>query len=365
MVPDKLDNETRHFLENVFLESHESGYPNILTGFLSGSYAEGLATTKSDYDLYAVVDDQEHAFSSKEIFVPSKKGLIEITYISNSYLSHITEVMHQGFSVISELGFYDLLLLHRIVSSINIFNNELNQKLSLFVDRNKLAQYLVDWFSVKAAKSLTNMMGNLEAGDIDTAINNIDMARCFALDAYLAIHGNTSFIPKWRLSNAKIFLGENDILLLRFKELAALPFAFSFEMQLRYLTDACRFIQLIFDFKIASELKWKMVEISKIRLWGIDEFHPPHEALIKNPRARILQRENNYYLFDSAARMELSLPAVYIWLTINNQRGVREVIECLINGKEPFDASEEFIDGCIRRFISIGVVSLWCTGLQK
>ncbi|MEG0635905.1 MAG: nucleotidyltransferase domain-containing protein [Pseudomonas sp.] len=301
----------------------------IRYAFLSGSIVEGLATPKSDFDIY-LVSDSETLHKQQELFVATSLGLLEITLVDLKTLSGITENVQQGFHAHPDLSIYQLILAHRFSSGVPLLNDTVFLAAQQAFTGKHLANYLLHSSQKFSQKCFADAIGNLLAEDEDSAMFNADRAVHAALDTLLALNGSTSPLIKWRTRYAKRFLGETNPVLHRYMELAASLHAGNKAGKVQYISQAGRFIQALIDHATAHALDvGHLAPLQESRVYGPEEFTEKRDRACKSPFARLVEFKGAYVLCATSPLFELSQESLLVWLAIDNDKTQEEIVEAL------------------------------------
>ena len=352
--PCALSADTRRALE----EAIPTAIP-FTCAFLSGSAAEGLATPRSDFDVYTVVDGDSHAYS-EERFFSTPVGFVEITILPMSKIRDVArkiEVAGGHMKNITDNDIpteYELRLAHRICTGIplartaGVFNY-----IQGLIDKRLFAAMLQRNACIAANKYLSDASGNIAVKDFDSAIFNSLNGAVSGLDALLHSKGSTSTIYKWRSRYAKRFLGERHRIWRRYLQLCELPATKNAEAKKRYFADASGFVQDVFD-ELLSDSRFGPGRVtpgrSRARMGK-----PPAEALYRSPFARIMERESRLYLIVDLPVFEVNDKALAVWLLCTNGARIAQVkrrISSMFGTK-----SDALVDQCLEAFMRAGALS--------
>ncbi len=339
----------------VALESFKATRP-FSAAFLSGSVVEGLATPKSDYDVYVV---GASAYEGEELFLTLDDGaLIEVTILSEDYIVGIANRLKEGYLSGNEISPYQRILLHRIVTGEPLTNAPEVLRLKALVDIEAFKRYLVDAHAYAAQKCIWDGVGNLDAGDQNSALFNIDRAVHKSLDAIVAHNGSTSTVVKWRTRYAERYLGRQHPAFIRYMELTgSIPTTLSAPAKVQYFASAARYVQCVSDY-IHSMHRFPDVtfEFNECRLWGAGVAIEP-QRIQKHPIARIVERDGKLFLVDRVTRYQVTNDVLAVWLCLDNVSTADDVISTL--STKPWSVSDDprkLVLKCLENFRRLGVV---------
>lgn len=356
----KITNIPEEKLEIIRLAISEN-CPNIdrqSIVFLSGSFAEGLATPKSDFDVYIISELESSKDIANEIFISSKIGMIEINYVSTDKITKIANKIDACDIDRNELSAYDLILAHRVINGISLVNEEQLGILKKKINPILLAKYISDINFGIAAKCLSDAIGNLQILDYDSAIFNATRGVHHTLDHLLATYGNTSTLFKWRSRYARNILGEESEIYVTYKYLTSCVPTESTYAKKIYVENAFRFFQSVSDFSLAKE-KFPFIKVQLLgtRLWGSDYTAPLKSPLRKTPCSYIQRKNGKYFLVNLVPLFEVSIEVVAIWLIIDNERTLEEITSLLLMPDfSCLELSEQKIASYIKKLKSLHVV---------
>lgn len=347
----ELSNETLENVRSIVNENTKNLHVKYFS-FLSGSAAEGLATRKSDFDVY-VVFIEDSIKESTEIFVPSPFGKIEITFLNYIDILAIFEKLKIRFEAKeSQVNSYDIHIAHRIATGIPLENAEEFSSLRQSLNIGNLSRYLADYALSYAEKSFSDSIGNLDAHDEDTAVFNATCAVNYAMDHLLAENGNTSSLVKWRIRHAKRILGNSNPVFLRYVELTTGNSGGSDRQKRAFVESAARFLQAISDQTLASRFFPTMsFSLGESRLWGQDVMSKRTPSITKRACTRVVVTKGKLFLLDYDPMFEISQDVLAVWLAIDNLRTQSEIIEFLTaNSPTELDLSAELICSHLEQF---------------
>lgn len=194
-------------LENFLQEQHLSKEMVLQyidekaeTAFLTGSLVEGFGNVLSDLDILVVVSDRS-AYTVSPPENPVKRR-VDVELWEHSEVDSAVDnleamdVSGKGFPGIMKEEELDLL--HRLRIGVPFFNCEKARTLQKMIDSHRLTTYLTIYFQAHFRRMLEDAMGALQSEDFGTAFFNARSAFEYAVDAYLAFHGETNIRAKWR-----------------------------------------------------------------------------------------------------------------------------------------------------------------------
>ncbi|MDX7931145.1 hypothetical protein SJZ69_15500 [Acinetobacter baumannii] len=331
----------------------------IYCSFLSGSKTEGLATPKSDYDIYIVVNILPEGINHNELFLPYKDGLIEVTLLRKSYiLDGFKRLIDNNADLISQISLYEALLYHRILIGIPIVNKINYCSLKEKVPINELKFFLSHYSFNFSRKCFNDCIGNIEANDLDTAIYNADRAVHSAIDVLIVNHGSTSNSVKWRSRYIKKFLGLDHPMFIRYKELtSSLPLMVSSPEKLRYIERVGYFIHVVNEFYCMKQVfKNINYEFSEERIWGVSPINlNMNKRIVKKGLIKVDYNKNKIIISDFYKYYTLSKEAFAVWYSINNENSKNDIINevARILEKE-YDECYSIVEESLRFFYSNG-----------
>ncbi|UZE14419.1 hypothetical protein [Pseudomonas sp. B21-053] len=331
----------------AFLNNNEQ---RPLCSFLSGSVAEGLATTRSDYDVYALYETCEEG----ETLVTGGQRPIEVTRISLAKLQNIIEVLMIGEDLPSVTS-YELLLCHRLYTGIGLTHSHIFDQLKKTLDVDVFRNRLSDFCRLNAERSMKVSAGFAEAGDFDSAMLSARTAAKHSFNQLLVFSGATSLLDKWQLRYAQLFMGETHLAFERFVDVFAGTFSGSVNQKKVYLQSCYRFLQVMADHALLAN------RMHENDFWTFSRFFPTHlsgsaRLLEKPPGIRVVSHADTFFLLQlNTPLMELPESAALLWALIDNDSCVNDVLQ---RATEGLQLSEEECTQYLQTFLSAGVITM-------
>lgn len=235
-----------HVLE-LFLQEQNLSREAILqyidekaeTAFLTGSLVEGFGNALSDLDILVVVPDNYHYVISTSQKAKQRVDL-EIREHSevDSALHHLGQMDVSGKGFPGIMKEEELDLLHRLRIGIPLHNPEKAQIIQESINVEKFCTYLVIYFQAYFRRMLEDAMGALESQDFETAFFCARSTFEYAIDAYLAFHGETNIRSKWRAKKLSV---HDSSLFEKYWEFETLHVPHSPEAIIGYVKEVVRF----------------------------------------------------------------------------------------------------------------------------
>lgn len=192
-----------------------------LAAFMVGSAARGWDNARSDFDIYVVTSAERTPPTDSAITMPLQPLALrtelfyaserrwEVTYWPESQVDEVfTKITWDEFEsgriTESTLAMREELLLARLDSCVPLFGNDWLER-----SRARLAGSAFRSFAVVRSLSATDnavedALGQLEAGDLESATISARMAFGHVIDALLESYGEYgSYMPKWRPNRFK------------------------------------------------------------------------------------------------------------------------------------------------------------------
>ena len=171
------------------------------TAFLTGSVVEGFGNALSDLDILVIVSNK----SDYTVLPPENPinkridvEVLEHTEV-DSAVSHLNSMDISGKGFPGIMTEDELTVLHRLCIGIPFFNPEKARTIQESIDCTTLAKYITIYFQAHFRRMVEDAVGALQSEDFTTAFFNACSALGYAVDAYLAFHGETNIRAKWRV----------------------------------------------------------------------------------------------------------------------------------------------------------------------
>jgi hypothetical protein len=171
------------------------------TAFLTGSLVEGFGNALSDLDILVIVSNE-----SDYTVLPPENPInkrIDVEVIEHaevdSAVSHLNSMDISGKGFPGIMTEDELTVLHRLCIGIPFFNPEKARTIQESIDCTTLAKYITIYFQAHFRRMVEDAVGALQSEDFTTAFFNARTAFGYAVDTYLAFHGETNIRAKWRV----------------------------------------------------------------------------------------------------------------------------------------------------------------------
>lgn len=349
---------TQHLLQalrDCVLAHHQEA--EIECAFLSGSTVEGFAVQSSDFDVY-VVRRSTLGDSSSEIKVAFSLGTVEIVVVPRDTFDVIEAELSRKYAFFDGLDGYQLLLSHRLSTGVPILGDVNFFALKSRISPVSLSMYASDRYCLLADQHFRSTLGNIGAGDYESAVFNCVRTMKASLDHLLASHGSTSPVTKWRTRYAQRYLGEANLGFVRFLELCS-SIPAGQRSRRDYAASVGRYLQAVLDHGLAirffKDEGQGFHQLSVERVYGMDSLSPNRSAICKSACARVLHKEGRLYLIAGSPLFEVSLDVLKVWLAIDNSRSLLEIQAVLKACK--FDVPSQRVGAIIERLKMVEVVA--------
>lgn len=199
--------------------------------YTAGSLAEGFGNSTSDIDVYVILNDhpnyeniQKQAKinadkidyligqeSSDVVFnFVYKKVRYDVTYMSlkkvNKVLKRIEEIDYNSDEKIISLSSYEKDWIHRLKYSQNLTVDSVFNKFKEKIDFKKFNYFMASFESDGYSSILEDLQGAYSSRDYGTAYFLVKKLSDVALNAYLAINGETNPSFKWTYRKLQRYL---------------------------------------------------------------------------------------------------------------------------------------------------------------
>ena len=287
------------------------------TVFVSGSVIEGFGNDKSDLDIYIISDNQ----SVQQVFIPIDLGKkIDIVILTHEEIQEIGSKINQ-----TSPNSYDEVylvssdyLIHYYFTAIAepIVNPKILYSLQSDFRKEIVARLLESYYGLWCQKTLAQANFALQENDLEAAYFSVQIAIGFAIDSFLAAHGESYPRRKFRFDKiARAFGKSSDI------------FCKAWKLRSLGKTDFMSYIQ---DGKqFCSEL-------------GMDRFPKTNIDTLRfrrEPNVRMIDVIDHFYLvYKQEYIYNLSAQAGYLWSIIDGKRTKDELASHLA---KKFDLESE------------------------
>ena len=293
------------------------GPADVVCIFLGGSIAEGLGNPRSDVDVYLIVESLAPFKAAEERFKSLQLGdrIVAPAFFSTDAVMDAYRRAGAG----GVLSTAEIDLLHRIGAGIALVNEQAYEHLRAQLPREALARLLVRSGEAMLANIFADVIGTLEANDLPTcAFNARSLIDC-AMDAYLAMRGDTLAREKWRYRKIERTLGLQDSVAHRYLELASAVRFGEAEVTFDYVEKCLELYQRIETRLVAYALDPSFPAIlssgkSESAAPGVGQ--PRRNPLIKMAH----EPDGTLILIERSPLFRLSAPYSLIWLTIDGAR---------------------------------------------
>jgi predicted nucleotidyltransferase len=289
--------------------------------FLGGSIAEGLGNPRSDVDVYLIVDSVAPFKAEEAKFKSLMLGdrIVAPTFFSTAAVADTCRRVVAGESVSAA----EIDLLHRIRTGIPLAREEAFMALRSRLPEKELVRLLVRSGETMLANIFADVAGTLEAGDLPTcAFNSRALIDC-AMDAYLAMRGDTLAREKWRYRKIERTLGLQDPLARSYLELASCVMFQGADATYDYVDKCLELYQQIETRLVAYALHPSFPAVlfsDKSKNQAASAGHPRRNPLVK----MAYEPDGTLVLIERAPLFRLAAPHSYMWLTIDGQRSPAE-----------------------------------------
>ncbi|MBU7048146.1 MAG: hypothetical protein HXS54_17055 [Theionarchaea archaeon] len=210
------------------------------TAFLTGSLVEGFGNALSDLDILVIVYNKSDYTVSPPENPMQKRVDVEVLEHAevDSAVYHLStmDITGKGFPGIMKED--ELTVLHRLCIGIPFFNLENAYTIQKSIDCTYLAKYITIYFQAHFRRMVEDAVGALQSEDFGTAFFNARSAFEYAVDAYLAFHGETNIRGKWR---TKKLLKHDPSLMEKYWKFEAPHVAYTPEAIAEYTKEVIRF----------------------------------------------------------------------------------------------------------------------------
>jgi hypothetical protein len=283
--------------------------------FLGGSIAEGLGNPRSDVDVYLIVDSVAPFKAEEAKFKSLMLGerIVAPTFFSAAAVSDACRRVAAGESVSAA----EIDLLHRIRTGIALAREEAFEALRSRLPEKEFIRLLVRSGETMLANIFADVAGTLEGGDLATcAFNSRALIDC-AMDAYLAMRGDTLAREKWRYRKIERTLGLQDALARSYLELASSVRFEEADATYDYVGKCLELYQRIETRLVAYALHPSFPGVLSSSKNGAAS--PGH--LRRNPLIKMAyEPDGTLILVERTPLFRLAAPHSYIWLTIDGTR---------------------------------------------
>jgi hypothetical protein len=292
--------------------------------FLGGSIAEGLGNPRSDVDVYVIVDSVAPVKAGEAKFKTLMLGdrIVAPTFFSGAAVADACRRVSAGESISAA----EVDLLHRIRTGIPLAREEAFEALRSRVPEKDFARLLVRSGETMLANIFTDVAGTLEAEDLPTcAFNSRALIDC-AMDAYLAMRGDTLAREKWRYRKIERTLGLQDPLARSYLQLASCVRFEDADATYDYVGKCLELYQRIETRLVAHALHPSFPGIlfsSKNEIEAASAAQPRRNPLVK----MACEPDGTLVLIERSPLFRLAAPHSYIWLTIDGTRPPAEGAE--------------------------------------
>ena len=210
------------------------------TAFLTGSLVEGFGNALSDLDILVIVySKSDYAGASPENPLQKRVDVevLEHAEVDSAVKNLNTmDITGKGFPGIMKED--ELTILHRLCIGIPFFKLEDACTIQKSIDCTYLAKYITIYFQAHFRRMVEDAVGALQSEDFGTAFFNARSAFEYAVDAYLAFHGETNIRGKWR---TKKLLKHDPSLMEKYWKFEAPHVAYTPEAITEYTKEVIRF----------------------------------------------------------------------------------------------------------------------------
>lgn len=298
--------------------------------YIAGSIVDGYGNSRSDVDVYVLVDIPAGTSRPAGYEVSVSKGRsIQFDFVPLYQVEGaITELEQRPFEDIS-MSLMVNQLLHRLLHCVVLRGESTIQRLRqrLIDARYSVFSSLVKQMQVDNA--LQDAYGAWDARCFETATYNVRHAVHRAFDAVLALHGRTATNEKWVFEKSRQALGSDHPARTRFIELfGRMPAAFDAEAVVPCFSDNLRFLQACFDSIAVHELAAPAPAATTF-CSAADQVlrHASVHAGRKNPTIHLRRIRGKNVAHDMALpRRELSDRAGLAWALLSSTATTAEAI---------------------------------------
>ncbi|ACS84773.1 hypothetical protein [Musicola paradisiaca] len=319
---------------------------NLITSYLSGSITEGFATSKSDFDVYAIVSS-ENKQCNTEIFIPFNDKICELTVVSIDKINEIISNLNSQ----EIISWYESHLLHRLLTGISIHHESALFSLKNSIPKDELCKFLLNKAKKFGEKCFSDCMGNMIDNDYITAAFNAERTLHASIDCMLAFHNSTSTLIKWRVKNAIKKFGKDNEYFKSYLLVCSKINVINDTSALEYIQAVGRVWQATLDYIQGKECCDVEIELRQERLLGHLKIKD-NNSIIKKPLYRVIFERSKLVLIESSAICEITADAYKVWLSIDNSKDIDKVISDLSENDIDSNTTKFYID----EFSKIGAI---------
>lgn len=316
--------------EELLADAHRlNDHWHVKAVYAGGSRVDGYGNTRSDLDLYALVEDPVGPPRHDGYVVslirgqPIQYDIVTIAFVDQA----LTQLLADDLDNV-QLSATDLKVLHRLVHAVPLLGETILEQCR---DRLVQAGFARLCAYRKVAQSLNGLQdayGAWESRQLETTVYTVRSTVQYALDAVLCLLGETANNDKWIFPRSVRALGAAHPLSLSFRRhYRGIPDSEQTEDVARYLQDALGLAQTCLDTWFATWLEREHTPVHGLGPVARHVMQHSGTYGVKTPHVFLRRLRDKTVLFHRGRpARELSDRAAALWLCLQGETAAPQAL---------------------------------------